>query len=795
MGIYNFFNKSSNNKQLSYFDKTAVLGIETEDTSQRPSDGFLMVTKDSETVLNEKFNLIRYRDLWNLTKISDVLQIIFNTRARKTFREGFDIEPNFERANKGQKKQVEDWMFKCNKNGQTLKEVFQELDKDLNWADDAYLLCLKDYGYNEEGKIVVAGAKEFLRLHPLSVELQLDFSKRLGYFNEGKGTASRKAYFNPQNRVSITTDEIDPKTGKENLQAHYRVSSEQGFLYYNDSEIMHKSAFNPSLTYGYSPLFSLYQKVLVLMLQDSYIKKYYGDDKPTKGLLVFNTSNKKALMKTFDEIRQKTQQNPHGVKPIIAESSDGRKPVEYIDMAKTLNEMQFSDQRDEYRQQVGAMYGVAPLFQNDMSTGGGLNNEGLQITVTNEVIQDRQDLFNNSFIKFIFEENLGLTDWCVTITPDIEQDLMAEEQLKAQEIANAKSKLELGLKGRMTKDGDILFDAGELELEEVQGDGFVPFNLSKSTVQKAEPVPSVVITSTDHGHFHEYIKGNDFTEAAGGDFHVHPVKGAKALQGDTDHEHKILLSGGQDDVAKASEKEVKQESTKLNSKLDEELKSILEDVDPKRMPSEESFLDKIGKVTSKIDKSLRRTASSVFKGIYEKFGKSTSKQVGTKFEMTQKDKDTIDEFKEDPLYKQAFANTSETMSDNIKGVVKESFGKPDFTVDKLVEDIKEQTDIAKSSVRRIARTESFKLSIAAQQNQLEKTGVEYEYTHSGVKDNRTGKDSIELMKLTKDGVSWDEYVKLTEKVAKQFNPKWKVNKQAPMLHPNQRSKPLFRRKK
>lgn len=730
MGLFDYVAKAST-KPESFFDRKTS-GIDMQDTAKMPGDGFISKSKDSETVLNEKLTLITYRNLWNLTRISDILQSIFNTRARKTFRQGFEISPTFEAAPQEQEKSINKWLKKCNDNNQSLKEVFVELDKDLNWADDAYLLAMKDYGYNKAGKIVVAETKGFMRLHPLVVKLVLDRNNRLGYFYDESNNRGR-AYFSPLCRNALVSDKYD-KDGRENLRAHYEVISNDGSLYYSSDEIMHKSAFNPSLTYGYSPLFSLYQKVLILMLQDSYIKKYYGDDKPTKGLLVFNTSNKQALMKTFEEIRQKTQQNPHGVKPIIAESSDGRKPVEYIDMAKTLDEMQYTGTREEIRQQIGAMYGVSNMFQNDMSQGGGLNNEGLQITVTNEVIQDRQDLFNNYFLDFVFKQNLGFYDWDVEVRPDVEQDLMAEEQLEAQRLSNVKVKLELGLEGRRDKNGEFIFREGDLKLEEPQQD-FLPFGKSS----------------------------NKTIDASNGI------------------------------VEKASDKAIDTEEQKFNSKLDDELKSILDDLDFNKIPEKKTLTSKLKDITDLIEKKLKRTASNIFKGIYERFAKETSKEIGEKFTMTNEDKEVVSKLKNDPLYQEAFKNMSDELSDNVRSIIKDSFGKPDFTIDKLTEQLKEATDQSKAKVRTIARTETVKLGIAAQNKQLEKTGNKYVYTHIGAKDNRTGEDSKEMMKLTAKGVSWDEYVKIAKQVANRFNPKWKVNEVAPILHPNQRSKPLFRR--
>ena len=742
MGILKHIEKSNSTKSLSYFDKATtgkgILDVETVSSSQRPADGFLSMNKDSETVLNDKMYVVRYRDLWNLSRISDIHQLIFTTRARKTFRGGFEIEANFEESSKDQKKDVEKWIRKCNNNGQSLKEVLQELDKDLNWADDFYFLCLKDYGYNSDGKIIQADPKEFLRLHPLSVELVLDQAKRLGRFhgehNDADGQ-SRLAFFNPKTRNNITDKDIDPATGKQNLQAHYRVSTEAGYKYYNESEILHKSAFNPSLTYGYSPMFSQYQKTLILMLQDSYIKKYYGDDKPTKGLLVFNTNNKDGLMKTFDQIRTATQKNPHGIKPIIAESADGRKPVEYIDMAKTLNEMSYTATREEIRQQIGAMYGVSTMFMNDMSSGGGLNNEGLQLTITNEVIQDRQDLFNKTALKFMFEENLGFLDWEVTITPDIEQDLMAEQQLEAQELANVETKLRLGLKGSMDKQGDFKFDEGELVLEQPADDSMMPFSLGKSEIKKA-----------------------DFQKAE----KVRPLP---------------------------------IDAKELDKKLNQELKDIFKELNITETTklNKSTLLKAVGKVSKKLEKQLRKAGASVFKGIYEKAAKETNKKLGRENTTSESDKALIETLKEDPKYQEAFTNLSVDNSNRIRDTINTAFSSKDISIDNLVNNLEEDLDATKGQLRNIVRTETGKISAGARKEQLNKTGAEYTYFHIGPNDNRTTQLSKNIENLTKNGVSWEKYLSIMKKESKKFFPEWTVNDDSPLSHYQSRHIFTFKR--
>ena len=53
----------------------------------------------------------------------------------------------------------------------------------------------------------------------------------------------------------------------------------------------------------------------------------------------------------------------------------------------TLEEMQYITVRDEMRQRIASFYGVSNVFMMDTGKSGGLNNEGLQVLVTNRAVE------------------------------------------------------------------------------------------------------------------------------------------------------------------------------------------------------------------------------------------------------------------------------------------------------------------------------------------------------------------------------------------------------------------------
>ena len=57
--------------------------------------------------------------------------------------------------------------------------------------------------------------------------------------------------------------------------------------------------------------------------------------------------------------------------------------------------MDYVSVKDDLRDRISAFYGVSKVFMADNTTSGGLNNEGMQILVTNRAVQKAQTVYNN----------------------------------------------------------------------------------------------------------------------------------------------------------------------------------------------------------------------------------------------------------------------------------------------------------------------------------------------------------------------------------------------------------------
>ena len=621
-------------------------------------------------------------ELVQLSVYSDVLLKVHNALRNEMFRNGYKYEAKTTYENDLQLKKIESTIGKANFNNQKLTEVFMEFENDLNVLDNAYLLARKNFFVNGYNEIIGAEVQEFLRLDPMSVEMIFDTTNRLGHNKEGQ-----PVYFNPEDRSQITK-ETHNENGIKNMNACYKVRSEKnttggktGYQYFDSSEILHASKYHPTKTYGFSPLYSLYNKLITLINLDYYIKQYYSGDKVPKGILTVNTSNATGFMGFWDTFIEKVRRNPHSVNPLIHQSGDGKDPIKWVDFMKNLTEMQYTDVRNEIRSQVGSMFHVSPVFQNDVSTGGGLNNEGLQITVTDRGVEFGQKVYNEKVLPWMSEQ-MGITDYDWEILPSRDQDKVYDKDLRLKEIAIAKATAELGIKVTMNETGEFSYSAGEVELvdgtDPVQ-DSF--FKMGKSLQKKADVIPQKQI------------------------------------------------------------KEV-----------------------------ESALLNELTKLLKKFESKTRPTQAQLEKKIKE----------------TVKDFDKVMEaLKKQPHRQKAFANMNANLSTQLSTVVQRAFDDPaGFSIDRMVKEMKENVGLVESDLRRIARGESSKIAMASRKVQYDKTGNTYNYFHIGPADGRT---------TPKKGVTWDEYVKIVTKVAKKYNPKWIVDKIAPITQPNTRHTFIARR--
>lgn len=679
--------------------------------------------------------------LFDLAVNSDVATAIHIALRREIFRNGFDI---LESKNTDEettistqtmlpqdpgtpKKEVLKFLEDCNLNGQDILEVLGECEDDLSVYDDFFILLNNTYDYGVDGDISDWKLQEVVRIDPRVITMVLNSQEKPGYDEYDK--PQRVC---PEHRDRVSKDETCHCGLKCHL-AHYMAEYNGKKIFYFKNEIIHKSKYRPSKRHGYPPMMTVWQKLRTLLFQDKYIMELYDGQRPPKAGLFFKTPNQDGMKKAWDQAMANAREHPHlPIMMSIPDSTNGKGFVEFIDFMKGLDEMQYTEARKDMARMIGAVYGVEPIFQGDMSTSGGLNNEGLQITVTNRAIEYGQKLYN----KYVFPKILKMMKvegWIIELQPSEEQDEMAKLERQGKTLQNGQLALQLGLQAEYDPDsGEVVIREGQLQDQNAMN-AMVP-------------------------QFGQPDMGNMVPQDA-------PPEADPS---------------GTPDVSKASQ------PTKLSKALKEEIRKLLKS--GKKL--DKVSLDKILKdLKNKLDPEFQGHLKEYFEQTYKTELVKVGKELGMKIAFGEMDKNAISLLLGSNALSEAISSLQGDLAYKVRTILFDAYTKPEGLTEALIaERIKEVTDLADFRVNTIARTELSKVASAARLNSYRRESDfnEAKFKHIGPDDDRTTPTSKRIKKRTATGVPWETYVQIvTEESARDF-PDWQVNPEAPVSHYNSR---------
>lgn len=405
---------------------------------------------------------------------SDIFMTTINALKNKIFRRGFKIEERVDNPDKTQLKILNGIIKNINQNGQSLKELIKMFEQDENIFDDGYLIAMNDYIFGPSGDIISTAPQEIIKASPTVIAIIADSEGRLGYTHEGK-----KVFVDPETRNRLITEEEAKTQGFKNrdgikLQpAHHRAityyKNERRDIFYLPGEVFHLSKHNPTAVNGMSPVHSIWMKMITLIEQDRYLLLNYQKGRPPRGMLIISTTNYTSAKAAWESLKAETRKDPHSISPYLMGDKDGKGKVEWIEFMRPLGDMQFIESRNEMRRQIGAIYGVMPLFSGDLSQSGGLNNEGLQITVTNQAVEEGQKLYNDKVFPWILKQ-FGITDYKLELEEPEEKDEVIDAKIRGIKIDNATKMAQMGFDVSYNKQDDE-FEFSEEATTPVEGGG------------------------------------------------------------------------------------------------------------------------------------------------------------------------------------------------------------------------------------------------------------------------------------------------------------------------------------
>jgi len=223
--------------------------------------------------------------------------------------------------------------------------------------------------------------------------------------------------------------------------------------YFTKGEVIHLSKYNPSKLYGRAPVNTMWRQAMSLTAMDNYIYTAYQKRRTPKGIISVTTDNLESMKSFWKSVDEKMERDPHYVPKVGIESSSGRGGVNWVKFMDTLEEMQYIAVRDEIRNRIAAFYGVSSIFMIDNGKSGGLNNEGLQILVTNRAVEFGQKVYTENLFPRMLKE-MDVTDWKLTLYPNEEEDEITRLRRDEMEVNLAQRMAMLGYKPELLEEGD-----------------------------------------------------------------------------------------------------------------------------------------------------------------------------------------------------------------------------------------------------------------------------------------------------------------------------------------------------
>ena len=379
-----------------------------------------------------------------------VLRSILNHLSVETFRKGFGFKPKFvvkcrqcdekfnqevesctkcggevRKADKSQLEYAESMLHSRNGMLQEFIEILREIEMDLNIVDDAYLILTKEYFVDPETKkVMFYRVKEISRADPIFMRILAD----------KRGVRGGSQYTSLVDRTFRTNDPKKrcPITGTPVVPIHYMNLAGVGKgQVYTEGEVIHISKWSPSKLYGRSPVATMWRQVNTLIAMDNYVYSAYQKKRMPRGVMVIKSSNMETVERTARNIQEHLERDPNYIPTIGVETESGRGGLEYVRMMDTLEELQYIPIKDDIRQRIAAFFGVSNVFMNDVS-GGGLNNEGMQIVVSNRSVAYAQSIYNRVLFPQIVEA-FDIDEWELVLNPHEEEDEIM--QLRRDEMA------------------------------------------------------------------------------------------------------------------------------------------------------------------------------------------------------------------------------------------------------------------------------------------------------------------------------------------------------------------------
>jgi hypothetical protein len=204
----------------------------------------------------------------------------------------------------------------------------------------------------------------------------------------------------------------------------------------------------------------------------------------------------------------------------------------------------------------------------------------------------------------------------------------------------------------------------------------------------------------------------------------------------------------------------------------------------KRMPTRTELMNRIRKIRALLHDRLLGVSRDRLERAYVLSALSTSKELGVRAELGSVDTYAIQRLMNKPILRQSFAGLTMKISSDLQDAFEKAYSKG-LNIQKLRKEIEKISGLASFRAETIARTEVGKISGAARLNQYRKRPNfnNFLFKHFGPDDARTTETSKRIKaRIGREGVIWDDYLRIVQEESAKDFPEWRVDPEAPLSH-------------
>jgi len=211
--------------------------------------------------------------------------------------------------------------------------------------------------------------------------------------------------------------------------------------------------------YGNSKVVACLRVVLSILAMDKFNLDLYSTGKLAQIVILhgLQQSEVNKLVAEAKVQRDKLEEDPNTqivmnkLRTLFLGTKEG---ATKIDSMPPSEKMQSLDWWKLWREVVGSIYGVTPIFSGVVESGKTGNNPRMQIDVQNNTTEMYQksieDPFNNALVP-----KLGVTDWLFAFNPVEEKDEMQEITVLKTKVETVIAASNAGFNAELTDEGEV----------------------------------------------------------------------------------------------------------------------------------------------------------------------------------------------------------------------------------------------------------------------------------------------------------------------------------------------------